>query len=339
MKDIKVKETSNKTIKTINRVNLWSERIKDSVMCLNQKSKDSVSNDTSIVDYGSEQVSLISNRMKNESIHILKKSSVKLNNKVIKNSNKSIKTINRSIKDTSKAAKNPIKVSKKTFEQGRKLAIETAKQTTKTVKLLFKVTVSTIKSIIATLKSLVSIISAGGIVSIIIIVITALVSLIFTSCFGIFFSNEGSSISMSSVISETNVDLYNEIERQKALHTCDDYEIVYDSNNWREVIAIYSVKYSASESPETILYLNEDNISKIKKVFWDMNIITTKTIYEEKESETLSEGSYVTTLQPKNILYITINNKSKEELMSEYLFTEDQENQVNELLDQKYNLL
>ena len=42
-----------------------------------------------------------------------------------------------------------------------------------------------------------------------------------------------------------------------------------------EVIAIYSVKYSDNvKFSEPIIYLNEKNISNIKKVFWDMKKIS-----------------------------------------------------------------
>ncbi len=107
-----------------------------------------------------------------------------------------------------------------------------------------------------------------------------------------------------------------------------------------EVIAIYSVKYSDNvKFSEPIIYLNEKNISNIKKVFWDMNSINSKIVYEERESETLSDGSYITIFQPKTVLYISINSKTKESLMDEYGFSESQKKQVNELLDKKYNSL
>lgn len=77
-----------------------------------------------------------------------------------------------------------------------------------------------------------------------------------------------------------------------------------------EVIAIYSVKYSDNvESAGPIIYLNERNISNIKKVFWDMNSINSKIVYEDRESETLSDGSYITIFQPKTVLLIVKQKK------------------------------
>lgn len=49
--------------------------------------------------------------------------------------------------------------------------------------------------------------------------------------------------------------------------------------------------------------------------------------------------SYGTVFQPKTVLYIGINSKTKESLMDEYGFSELQKKQVNELLDKKYNSL
>lgn len=332
MKDIKVKQKSlNKTIKLLDKSSLLAEKIKDPVEYLNEKNK--THSDDNISDYGNDKIEFISNKTKD----------IMINKFIIsfpKTTKKSIKLIKKEIKKTQKHAKQTVKASKRIVEQGRKLAIETTKNTIKTAKLLVSLTASSIKYILASTKTLISVIISGGLFSVIIIIVIGLLALILSSCFGIFFSNEENSITMSSIISEINAELYREIEKQQSLNNCDDYEVEYDSINWREVIAIYSVKYSNNaESPEPIIYLNERNISNIKKVFWDMNSINSKIVYEERESETLSDGSYITIFQPKTVLYININSKTKESLMDEYGFSELQKKQVNELLDKKYNSL
>lgn len=70
---------------------------------------------------------------------------------------------------------------------------------------------------------------------------------------------------------------------------------------------------------------NEDNISRLKNVFWNTNTIEYKINRECDED-----------LKCKNILHININSKSKEELMNYYQLNDNQKQQVNELIDSQY---
>lgn len=72
---------------------------------------------------------------------------------------------------------------------------------------------------------------------------------------------------MSSVISEVNQEVYNKIDLNKRLMKYDDYVIDSSYSNWREIIAVYSVKYNNSENNSIVFYINEDNISRLKNVF------------------------------------------------------------------------
>ena len=97
-------------------------------------------------------------------------------------------------------------------------------------------------------------------------------------------------------------------------------------SNLKEIIAVYSVKYNNSENNSIVFYINEDNISKLKSVFWNTNNIEYK-INRECDEE----------LKCKNILHISINSKSKDDLMNYYQLNDNQKQQVNELLDSKYD--
>lgn len=74
------------------------------------------------------------------------------------------------------------------------------------------------------------------------------------------------------------------------------------------------------------LWENEDNISRLKNVFWNTNTIEYKINRECDED-----------LKCKNVLHIDINSKSKEDLMNYYQLNDNQKLQVNELLDSKYD--
>ena len=95
-------------------------------------------------------------------------------------------------------------------------------------------------------------------------------------------------------------------------------------SNLKEIIAIYSVKYSDLNSIP--FYLNEDNISKIKNVFWRANTIQYK-INRECDDKLIC----------KNILYINIVSKDLNELIDIYHLDNKQRNQVMELIDTKYD--
>lgn len=56
MADIKVKEIKDKTVKSLDKTIAWTERVKDPIVYLDDKSKDSVSNDTTISEYGENKL-------------------------------------------------------------------------------------------------------------------------------------------------------------------------------------------------------------------------------------------------------------------------------------------
>ena len=60
---------------------------------------------------------------------------------------------------------------------------------------------------------------------------------------------------MSLVISEVNQELYNKIDLNKRLMKYDDYVIDSSYSNWREIIAVYSVKYNNSENNSIVFYI------------------------------------------------------------------------------------
>lgn len=314
MTQIKTRDLFEKNIKQIKRNEVWVEKVKDDVHKKEMQEQSSTR-------YCEEKVTNTSKvttvAVTTESTKMAVKIPGKFNNKF-----NSVILNKKNIQSNQK-------------QQGQKLAIEMKKENTKHEKKVIKITKSVINNIIDQTKKLVTILSAGGVVAFIIILIISLIALVFSSGFGIFFSNEASSISISEVITSTNKELYNIIEQQRELLNVDDYDIEYENNNWREVISLYSVGYDNSYSNNPVMYLDEDNISKIKQIFWDMNNITYKIVLEEKESETLSDGDYITTLQQKKVLHIKVNQKNIQDYMEEMNFSNNQKQQVLDLLNQK----
>lgn len=86
--------------------------------------------------------------------------------------------------------------------------------------------------------------------------------------FGIFFSNESGSKTMQSVISEINQEVYRKVETQQYLLKADDIIFETTYSNWKDIIPVYSVKYSndSYENTEIVMYLREKNVKNTKNI-------------------------------------------------------------------------
>lgn len=358
MSKIKIKEHSEKTIKTLDKTIAWTERIKDPIVYANEKTKDTISGEENPIDYGADKIKYVSNRAKDETIYASKKAASKgkekameqikkkkLNPKV--NPEKVKKKIDKT-KDTAKkiekTSKEAAKISKRMFDEGKKLAIKGSKATAKGIKILFKATVSAIKAIIAGVKSLISAIVAGGSVAAIVILIICLIGLLVASMYGIFFSSEdtGNNIKMSDCINELNQEMDNKIKEieNKELHD----EVVIESNKaeWREILSVYTVRIS-NGNKEQVMIIDQEKKKILKEVFWDLNTISSEVKTEEVESRTIdswdkkefnNQDSNI-----KRVLHIYINHNPADTIVNKYKFNSIQQKQLKELLSDKYVML
>lgn len=146
--------------------------------------------------------------------------------------------------------------------------------TKKTSKILF----STIKGIIGGIKSLSGLLIAGGTMSVIVIVIICLVGLLTTSVFGLFFSSEdigNNGIKMSDCISEINLELNNKINELEDSDTYNEVIINSENMNWKSVLTIYAALVTNWYDNTSLIVMTSERKEMLKKVFWDINIITT----------------------------------------------------------------
>lgn len=359
IKNIKTKSQQSKTIKVLDKSIAWTERVKDPVSHLNNNVRENTSQDENIYDYGNDKVKYHVNRATDETIYVSKRMGEKGLNKIkneynkkkilnidklkskknIKINDNKIKKSNIKLKKIEKSAKETAKLSKRMVEQGRKLAIDATKKTVRATKVMIRALVSFIKTIIIAVKSLIGLIASLGSVAVIIIIVICLVALLLGSVFGIFFANEGESRTMTSVISEVNQEVYRKIENEQFLNKTDDVVIDSSYSNWKEVIAVYSVKYSNNSSDNSVvMYLNDDNVGKLKRIFYDFNTIKTEVKREQVQEkyDDYLKGEQTRTII-KTILHIKIESKTLEEIEKKYSFTEEQKKQVNELLDEQYD--
>ena len=133
MADIKVKEIKDKTIKSLNKTKVWTERVKEPIALLNNKSKEQLEENNTTSEYGEEQIKFYSNRMKNETIYQSKKVANKTTNK-LKEEYKKNKVIKKSDKLNSKIVKSPtnkIKNTKNNIKKPERITNESVKTSKK----------------------------------------------------------------------------------------------------------------------------------------------------------------------------------------------------------------
>lgn len=330
MKDIKLKKKSNKIIKTINRISIVSERFKENIVQVKDKVN---SNEENNLDYGNRSIekgiNFLSYKVLNHSVKIsdkiINKSIKKITKskrKIKQNKNK-IKTVDKTAKAINKTTKESVKLSQRMIKATEK----TIKATVKVIKETIKLTEKIIKAVIEGTKALIEVLAAGGWIAVVIIVVICMFAFLFASVFGIFFTNEVSTTkTMTSVVREVNQEVYSRTRLIKSVTLYDEYVVESSFSNWKEVIAIYTIKYS---SDNNITYILDDkNVMYLKNIFWSMNTIRSE--LEQFNSENLLL---------KNRLHIYFESKSKELMMDELNFTEDMKKEVNDLLASEYDSL
>ena len=243
------------------------------------------------------------------------KGKIKSRNKGFKAANKiKKKTKNKVVKKTTNTIKNSYMIKQQ------------IKRISKGIYKSIKLAIKSIKAIITGTKALIELLIAGGWVVVLIIIILCIISLLFNSIFGIFYTNEGldNSVTMSNVILTLNGELNNKIDSIKKANPNVECNINYNEANWKDILILYSVKQSGLDSNSFMAVLDDNKINNIKKIFWEMNTITSK--IEEVEVG-------------KKKLIITVKGKSLDEMITKYNLTSLEKNKVQELSSSKYDSL
>ena len=364
MADIKVRDITKKGVKTINKAVVQTERFKDVIVRTKEKAEESVSNDITSEEYASNKIKFATNRGVDEGVHQFNKQGQKslmktkenyqkskakikeLNKRLkgksktkstVKNTKTAIKTSKEVVKKAEKTAKETVKASKR----AAKLAKETAKRTAQGIKLAVKATISAIKAIIAGTKALIALLIAGGWVVLVIIIVIALLALLVSSIFGIFFSSEKTSsnaITMNEVVAECNQEFANKIQEIQDSNAHDEYVLDGSMAPWKDVLLVYTIKQSNGKNETDVVTMDDNKKKVLKEIFWDMNSLSS-----EVKEETVTEQGVNTDEEPKEVekkvLHIKITSKSVDDMKSKYSFNTAQNNQLAELSSDKYSSL
>lgn len=237
---------------------------------------------------------------------------------------RTVKTANRSAK-TAQAAQASAKAPQRAVQTAR----ATAKAAATTAKAAAKATVAAVKAAIAAIQALAAAIAAGGWVVIVIALIICIVGLLITSPFGLFFSDPGSGMTIPEAVAQLNGEFTAQIEQIKTDNPYDTLDmdesaIAAVTDNWTNVLAVYSVRVSSGDGTGASI-LTSENLTVLRETFWDMTEITyaTETVEHEDEDD-------------ETILHISVTTKTAQQIADEYGFTDEQKSLLEELLKPEY---
>lgn len=331
MKRIKTRDMAKRTIRTLQDGKNVSSRMRSG---LNRTIKQTNTDKSEVSgnSYAADKVELASQTGIRKTAQVGKrgarvgtKVTKKVVSKGVKTSQKVAKqTIKQSVKTTKASVKATVKMSQKMAQAAKALV----KLTVTVIKAAVKVTIAIVKMIIAATKALVAAIVSGGWVAVLVIVIICVIILLAVSVYGIFFSDDSEGITMQQVVRQIDDEYDTKIAMIKEENEHEIVRISGDRAEWKEVLAVYSVRVSGSaENPTDILTINEERIDMIKEVFWVMN----EPDYEVKkvtiEDEETDEKKKV------DCLYITVESMSADEAAVLYAFSEEEKETLHDLLD------
>ena len=285
------------------------------------------------------------------------RTSVKTAQKTVKATRAGVKTAQKTVKTAqaaTKAAQKGMQAAAKAAQMAAKAAQAAARAAAAAAKAAVKVTIAIIKAIIAAIKALIAAIAAGGWVAVVILIVVVLV-IALLSVFGVFSANEASDGSkpMTETIETINAEFYDSAQEKidELSEGTETVEVIYEGDlesldsplpNWPDVIAIYAVKTSLDpENPADVTVVDEENIERLKEVFYDMNKVTYRAEEETETSITTDEtgaavldddGDPVTQEITTRYIYVNVISADYLEAAEQCALTEDQSQMLSELM-------
>lgn len=285
------------------------------------------------------------------------RTSVKTAQRTVKATRAGVKTAQKTVKTAqaaAKAAQKGMQAAAKAAQMAMKAAQAAARAAAAAAKAAVKVTIAIIKAMIAAIKALIAAIAAGGWVAVVILIVVVLV-IALLSVFGVFSANEASDGSkpMTETIETINAEFYDSAQEKidELSEGAETVEVIYEGDleslgsplpNWPDIIAIYAAKTSLDpENPADVTAVDEENIQRLKEVFYDMNKVTYRA---EEETETVimtdetgaavldDDGDPVTQEITTRYIYVNVISADYLEAAEQYALTKDQRQMLSELM-------
>ena len=94
-------------------------------------------------------------------------------------------------------------------------------------------------------------------------------------------------VTMNQVISDLNTEFMNKITQIQKDNLYDEYDINSNRAEWKDILAIYSVKLSNGNNEADVITLNDEKVNLLKQIFWEMNEVSFT-----KDEETYQETTH-----------------------------------------------
>lgn len=149
---------------------------------------------------------------------------------------------------------------------------------------------------------------------------------------GILFSSEAAqenNLTVKDAIRAVNDEFQRRIEDEETAYSLSSSVVEGRRCTWRELMAVYAVKYS-KENDDEVLTVTDEKIQAIKDIFWDMNSYDTSVEMRTEQGERpdeLTEADDMT-----ETLIVTVTSRDALQMAEYYAFTPAQIKELNFLL-------
>ena len=221
---------------------------------------------------------------------------------------------------------------RKSAQAARHMAKVARKASQRLAAQLRRASEASVRAAILAARALLKFLIAGGWVIVLIVLVLVICASLLSSPFGIFTHSDGNafpdSLSLDKAITTINEEYVAEIERLGGGRS--DTHVVIQGNldggmepaNWVDVLAIFAVDLTMREEDATdVVELTPEKLNELRRIFWDMNQLTTSTSIDENGETTF---------------YIEGISRSYQEMFEPYGFTEQQKLLIGELMSDQY---
>jgi len=256
----------------------------------------------------------------------------------IKTAQKSVKTAGQTAKTAAKTSQTAAKAAPKTARATAKAAQGAAQTARGTAKFTIHMAKLTVKAAAALTKSLIALVGSGGAVLVLFLIIIAVAAL-FSSPFGLLFSDENKDAEVtpvSVVVQEVNEEYNQRIEDIKNDNTWDTLDVQYvgtggsRGNIWIDILSVFAVKTALTDGGMDVVTIDQTRVDLIREVFWDMTEIDH---WIETVAHTDSDGG----TWYERVLHIVITQQTAGEQAEIYRFNDDQREVLEDLLSGNYD--
>ncbi len=265
----------------------------------------------------------------------------------VKTAQATSKTVIKTTKQLSQIPQEAAYVSSQTARQTAQIAQTSAKKAITGIKKAVHAAISSVRSTLAATNALLTAVMAGGWIAVTVLVLVSLIGLFASSAFGIFFSEETatSNMTIQSAIQEINTECDCRLEAIINSTPHDVLELSGSRADWKEILAVYSVKTAADPGrPQEVATMDTNKKELLSRVFWEMTEIFFWTEEKTQTQTTEKDDGHRNTIQTEETitetyLYIAINHKSADDMATQYSFDSQQRQLLSELLNEEYDLL